>query len=115
MTTSKTGKHGSAKIHFYATDIFNNKKYEDISPSTANMEAPIVKRMELPLTDIDDEGFLQLMEEDGTIKSDLKLPEGELGEEIRKAFENDEGLEVLCTVQAAMEDEMVVSWKFDNK
>ena len=26
VTTSKTGKHGHAKCHFVATDIFNGKK-----------------------------------------------------------------------------------------
>jgi translation elongation factor IF5A len=62
MSTSKTGKHGSAKIHFVATDIFTGKKIEDICPSTSNMEAPNVKRTELPLLDIDEDGFCSLME-----------------------------------------------------
>eukprot|EP00009_Paramoeba_aestuarina_P007859 CAMPEP_0201516140 /NCGR_PEP_ID=MMETSP0161_2-20130828/7534_1 /ASSEMBLY_ACC=CAM_ASM_000251 /TAXON_ID=180227 /ORGANISM="Neoparamoeba aestuarina, Strain SoJaBio B1-5/56/2" /LENGTH=60 /DNA_ID=CAMNT_0047913163 /DNA_START=74 /DNA_END=253 /DNA_ORIENTATION=+ len=26
MSTSKTGKHGHAKVHFVAVDIFTNKK-----------------------------------------------------------------------------------------
>ncbi len=107
MSTSKTGKHGSAKIHFVAQDIFTGKKIEDICPSTSNMEAPNVKRLELPLLDIDEDGFCSLMEENGGTKNDLKLPEGELGDEIRKVYEEaEDGKEVLVTVQAALDEEV---------
>lgn len=108
MSTSKTGKHGHAKVHLVAIDIFTGKKLEDLSPSTHNMEVPNVRRQEYQLIDIDDD-FLNLMNADGDIKADVRLPEGELGEKIQSEF--DEGKDLLVTIISAMNEEAAISFK----
>uniref|UniRef100_UPI003980A7FC translation initiation factor IF-5A n=1 Tax=Salmonella sp. s51228 TaxID=3159652 RepID=UPI003980A7FC len=82
MSTSKTGKHGHAKVHLVGIDIFTSKKYDDICPSTHSMEVPKVSRVDYQLTDIH-EGYLSLMDEAGTVRSDIKLPIDDLGKEIK--------------------------------
>ena len=46
MSTSKTGKHGGAKIHMTAIDIFTGRKYEEIFSSTENIDVPLVSKAE---------------------------------------------------------------------
>jgi len=108
MSTSKTGKHGHAKVHLVAIDIFTGKKLEDISPSTHNMNVPNVNRTEYTLVNIDD-GFLNLMDSSGVEKNDVKLPEGDVGGNIANGF--DEGKEILVTIVSAMGEEQAVSFK----
>ncbi|ODQ65520.1 translation initiation factor eIF-5A [Nadsonia fulvescens var. elongata DSM 6958] len=108
MSTSKTGKHGHAKVHLVAIDIFTNKKLEDLSPSTHNMEVPHVYRTEFQLIDIDD-GFLSLMNGDGDLKDDVRAPEGELGDKIQADF--DAGKDLLVTIISSMGEEAAISYK----
>ncbi|KZV84720.1 putative HYP2-translation initiation factor eIF5A.1 [Exidia glandulosa HHB12029] len=106
MSTSKTGKHGHAKVHLIAIDIFTGKKLEDISPSTHNMDVPTVNRTEYTLVNIDD-GYLNLMTSDGTSKDDVKVPEGDIGKQIETEF--NEGKELLITIVAAMGEEQAIA------
>ncbi|KAI9323418.1 eukaryotic translation initiation factor 5A-2 [Dichotomocladium elegans] len=108
MSTSKTGKHGHAKVHLVAIDIFTGKKLEDLSPSTHNMDVPNVVRREYSLVNIDD-GFLSLMLDDGSLKDDVKVPDNELGAQLQADF--DEGKELLVSVVAAMGEEHALSYK----
>eukprot|EP00944_MAST-04C_sp_MAST-4C-sp1_P009665 g9665.t1 len=107
VTTSKTGKHGHAKANITGIDIFTGKKYIDISPTSHTMYQPVVDTNDWTVTDIDDEGFVTLMDDDGNQKEDLQLPtrdfilDPELGEKIKTAFEEDQ--EVVVKVQSAPE------------
>ncbi|CAE6488670.1 unnamed protein product [Rhizoctonia solani] len=124
MSTSKTGKHGHAKVHLVAIDIFTNKKLEDISPSTHNMDVPNVSRTEYALVGSNiphlahklenlqvnvDDGFLNLMTPDGTPKDDVRVPDGDVGKQIQADF--DDGKELIITVCAAMGEEHALGCK----
>jgi len=111
MSTSKTGKHGHAKVHMVALDIFTGKKYEDICPSTHNMDVPNVSRKDYQLMNIEDD-YLSLMDEGGDQREDLKVPEGTIGDEIRTAYKDDK--EILCTVLKACGDECVIAYKLNT-
>merc|ERR1719238_2234924 len=56
ITTSKTGKHGHAKAHIVALDIFTEKKYEDLCPTSHNLDVPFVTRTEYQALMIEDDG-----------------------------------------------------------
>jgi len=108
MSTSKTGKHGHAKVHMVALDIFTGKKLEDICPSTHNMNVPNVTRKDYQMMSIDD-GFASLLDDDGETKDDLKIPEDTVGEEIQKKYDDGESFSV--TVLSACGEERIVGTK----
>ena len=39
------------QVHIVALDVFNGKKFEDICPSTHNMEVPVVSRSEYTVSE----------------------------------------------------------------
>eukprot|EP01098_Paradermamoeba_levis_P015550 TRINITY_DN796_c0_g1_i1.p1 TRINITY_DN796_c0_g1~~TRINITY_DN796_c0_g1_i1.p1 ORF type:complete len:156 (-),score=50.68 TRINITY_DN796_c0_g1_i1:521-988(-) len=109
-STSKTGKHGHAKVHMVGIDIFSGKKYEEICPSTHNMDVPLVNRTEYQLLDIADDGFVSLLQPDGSTKDNLKMPEDiELAATIRSLFEA--GKDVAIAVVSSMDDELIMGAK----
>merc|ERR1712106_504133 len=109
MSTSKAGKHGHAKVHMVAVDIFDGKQLEDICPSTHNMQCPIVKRTDYQLVGIDEEGYCSVMDDTGDKREDLKSKDPELEKEIREKFEAGECFFVV--VLTAIGRDMIVGLK----
>ncbi|KAG6522294.1 hypothetical protein ZIOFF_019432 [Zingiber officinale] len=110
VSTSKTGKHGHAKCHFVAIDIFNAKKLEDIVPSSHNCDVPHVTRTDYQLIDISEDGFVSLLTENGSTKDDLRLPTDEtLLAQIKDGFA--EGKDLVVTVMSAMGEEQICALK----
>merc|ERR1719326_1919807 len=120
VSTSKTGKHGHAKAHIVAVDIFTGKKMEDLCPCSHNLEVPFVKRTEYQVLNVDpDAGEVSLLTEDGGTKDDLNLPifkaVGEPTEEDKSNSEKitkefNDGKTVIVTVLAACGTEKIVSY-----
>jgi len=108
MSTSKTGKHGHAKVHMIALDIFTGKKLEELCPSTHNINVPNVTRKDYQLLNIE-EGYASLMDDMGETKEDLKIPDDVVGNEILQKFEN--GTSIVVTVLSAVGEERIVGTK----
>merc|ERR1712157_703284 len=121
VTSSKTGKHGHAKCHIVALDIFTGKKYEDLCPASHNMEVPFVKRVEYQLLTADaDSGEVSLLLESGETKDDLNLPTfvqvGEPTDEDKKVVEEimkaeADGKTISVVVQSACGMEKIIQCK----
>ncbi|CAL8080383.1 unnamed protein product [Calicophoron daubneyi] len=108
MSTSKTGKHGAAKVHLTGVDIFTNKKYEEQSSSTSMMRVPKIARKDYQLMDIKD-GFLSLMSEDCEMREDIPVPEGATGKEILDKWNNKgDDDTITVSVVAAMGEEQAL-------
>jgi len=111
-STAKPGKHGSAKASIVGLDIFTGKKYEDSMPTSANVMIPIVNKIEYEVADIDEDDFVSLIQDDGSLKSDLKLPgnDEEVYKELKAMWENnkDNG-QVFFSIISAVGQEKIVS------
>ncbi|KAL0217223.1 hypothetical protein RCL1_007706 [Eukaryota sp. TZLM3-RCL] len=109
VRVSKTGKHGHAKANFTGTDIFTNNKYEDMCPTSHNLDIPVVKRLEYQLLHVEDNFAHLLIPETGEMREDVPVPTGELGETLMADYEANKTIWV--TVIAAMDKEAIVSYR----
>jgi translation initiation factor 5A len=109
MSVAKVGKHGSAKAKITGIDVFTGNKYEEIHPTSHNIDVPNLTREDWTLVDIARDGFASLMNDSGETKEDIKIPDDEEGEKIRQLFEN--GATVSVTILKAMGLEKIVQGK----
>ena len=74
VSTSKTRKHGHAKCHFVASDIFNGKKIEDIVSYSHNYDVPHVNHTDYQLIEKSGVGFVSLLVNNGNTKDNIRIP-----------------------------------------
>jgi len=126
MKTSKTGKHGGAKIKFTGIDIFTSKKYEEISQSTHNMLKVIVKKTDYIIIGIDDPGEVQLLTEENKEGPYIKLDPDQFnwdsqGEppvdyKIYNAFNKlEDNQELYLSIISAIGEQQIHSYKIVSK
>ena len=109
-STAKPGKHGAAKATIVGIDIFTNKKVEDTAPTGATVRVPNVTKTEYEVADIDEEGFVSLILEDGSLKQDLKLPKDEdLNAELQKMWDERGDAAVHFTMIAACGQQKLIA------
>merc|ERR1712037_956309 len=109
VSTAKPGKHGSAKVILKGKDILTAKIYECTYHAGDMVDAPIVKRNEYTLLNIDDT-TLELLDGNGEVKSDVNLPEEEHLKDAKANIQKyceEEKREVLVTVLATLGKELV--------
>lgn len=110
VSTAKPGKHGSAKVILKGKDIFTQKVYDCTYHAGDMVDAPIVKRVEYTLLNIDDDS-LELLDANGEVKSDNNMPEAEHLSDVKKMIKDlfEEGKkECLVTVLGALGKELVI-------
>ena len=116
VSTAKPGKHGSAKVITKGKDILTGKQYECTFHSGDMVDAPIVKRDEYVLLNIDD-NVLELLTKEGEVKSDVNIPEDEhlkdVVSKLKEYFEEGKK-ETLVTVLDCMGVEQVVDVREGN-
>jgi len=112
ISVSKTGKHGHAKANIVGYDIFTGKKYEDIFPTSHNVDVPFIKKTEYDLIAIADDGTVTYTDEKGENKDDLALPDEETDEWVADLKKSEsEGKNILITVMEAMGQVKIVSFR----
>jgi len=114
MSTSKTGKHGHAKVHLTGIDIFTEKKYEELCVSTHNMNVPIIERTDYQLIDIDVDSVTVLNEEGEALEGMFKMPslcdtDLDIAKQIKEA--HDDGKNVYVTVVSSMGTDAIKAFK----
>ena len=76
VSTAKPGKHGSAKVILKGRDVLSAKVYECTYHAGDMVDAPICKKTEYTLLNIDG-STLEVLDHNGEVKSDVNLPDAE--------------------------------------
>jgi len=75
LTRSGTGKHGGAKVHLIALDVFTGRRFEDAIGSTKRVSCPEVRKFDAELLHVEfDRSSVLLRSKDGSVLHRVPLP-----------------------------------------
>jgi translation initiation factor 5A len=72
--TSKTGKHGHAKVRIVAIGLLDSKKREIVLPAHDNVEVPLIEKKSAQVLSVNGD-MANVMDEETFETLDLKIPE----------------------------------------
>lgn len=100
ITVSRPGKYGAAKIYIVGLDIFTGQKHEDIFRYNSAV-FPLIVRADYEVygVDVSSEGQADLFNTIEGIERTIAIPEGELGDQMRRLW--NEGIEFTVTITEA--------------
>lgn len=73
MTTSKSGKHGSAKARIVAIGILDSKKRDIVMPASDNVEVPLIEKKNAQVLSIAGD-TATVMDNESFVTMELKIP-----------------------------------------
>ncbi|MDY6780011.1 MAG: translation initiation factor IF-5A [Halobacteria archaeon] len=74
-STSKPGKHGSAKARVEGRGVFDDQKRSFVQPVDADVQVPIIERKQGQVVSKTSEEVVQVMDLDTYETFDMKIPE----------------------------------------
>lgn len=61
------------------------------------------------VTDISGDGFVEMMDDNGETRQDIKVPDSDVGKDLKERF--DKGDSIMATLLSACDEEMIVGVK----
>ena len=113
MPICNAGKYGHKICNFIAHDIFNNDKLEYTYSTACLIDVPIVIKIEYTLIDIGHDDYVSLMDSDGNIREDIKLPSYPENYAHKLRSEFNKGEQLCITIIKACNQEQIISHKID--
>lgn len=112
--TAKPGKHGAAKLLIKSVELFSGKN-KDISLSTSGTAyQPIVTRKEYMLVAIDDDNYMQLLDDIGEMVENIQLNDNDVSKQIYESFANNPNAEFTVCIMHLMNQTLIDSFKMKN-
>lgn len=115
ISISKTGKHGHAKARCTGKDIFTDKKYVDVFPTSHNVDCPFVKKQDYEMVDIETEetdpgsATVSYMDEEGEVTEIFVAENEDLVNDLQAIVDGDK--ECMINVIMAMGKEMITGFR----